>query len=135
MNRAPSRTEFAAATLAAIVPTSYTDAPAREYAIANLANRAPAFWHTASATHAQIAELSSEANRFASLERALDSIEDHYSRTGQHNRRIRTAEIFDALIPLNAAAMSELDAAYREIATFRSRDELAARSGLELAVA
>lgn len=135
MNRAPSRTEFAAATLAAVAKTSYTDTPAREYAIANLANRKPAFWHTASATHAQIAELSSEANRFASLDRALASIEDHYAATGQHNRRIRTAEIFDALIPLNAAAMDELDSAYREIGTFRSRDELAARSGLELAVA
>lgn len=103
---------------------------ARDNAVANLRYRKPAFWHTASATHAQIAELSSEANRFASLERALDNIEDHYSCTGQHNRRIRTAEIFDALIPLNAAAIRELDEAYRGVGTFRDRDELEDRGAL-----
>lgn len=95
------------------------DTRTRDNALGKIKARQSAWWSDASYSNAAVGSLVEAANRLATLEDALTECEDFYSRTSQ-NRRIRSAEYLGRLIPLNDAAVRELNEAFREVRTFRT---------------
>lgn len=133
MNRPLPRIHFEAAIIAGLADHYRNwDDLSRDGALGKLKSGQSAWWTTAGIGNAAAGNLMSEANRLATLEDAFVAIEDFYERT-HCVRNIRAEQWLDTLIPLNAAAIRELDDAYRVAGTFRSREELEARSGLDLA--
>lgn len=129
MNRPLPRIDFEAAIIDGLARRyGNEDTRSRNDALGKHKARQSAWWSRAGHGNSAVGILMSDANRLATLEDAFVATEDHYAATGQTGRRIRTAEVLDALIPLNPAAIRELDDAYRAAGTFRSREELEARA-------
>lgn len=85
----------------------------------------PAFGWTASYANAPAGTFAAEVNELASIEAAQDSLRAHFSR---NDRDVDAEEWLDGLLPLNRAAVLDLLAAYQRVGSFRSADELEART-------
>lgn len=124
----PSRLDLHAAQIAAVAAAyGNADAPMQRLALLNLGARQPAYWTSATFSHAQAGILCEAANRLASLERAQDEITDYCSATGS-TWRPSEVRLLDLLVPLNPAAVRDLDEAYLRVNTWRSRAELEQRA-------
>lgn len=124
----PSRLDFNAARIDAVAGAfGNADAPMKRLALLNLGARQPAYWTSATFSHAQAGILCEAANRLASLERAQDELTDYCSATGSPWRPTEL-RLLDLLVPLNAAAVADLDEAYTRSGALRSRGELERRA-------
>lgn len=94
-------------------------------AIANLIAGKPAFWSTCGNSNQPGGTMLDAANRLASVEEAQNDIEAHFAR---HGRDVRDEKWMDDLLPLNHAAVMNLMRAYQAVGTFRTREELYART-------
>lgn len=94
-------------------------------AIANLIARKPAFWSTCGNSNQPGGMMLDAANRLASIEEAQADIEGWFTR---HDRDVRAEQWLDDLLPLNHAAVMDLMRAYQSAGTFRTPEELYART-------
>jgi hypothetical protein len=96
-----------------------------EWAARNLMEDVPAYWsmkgRDASGVSSRVASL---ANFHGSLTQAMTELDATFAA----RPHIKIAvDVYDALIPLNMAAVEELDRLYRLASTFRDRDDLLSR--------
>ncbi|KKB80814.1 hypothetical protein VW35_00980 [Devosia soli] len=94
-------------------------------AIANLKARKPAFWSMCGNSNQFDGLLFSAANRHGAIEAAQDEYEGIFSR---RNMDVRGEKHLDKLLPLNHAAVMDLMRAYQAVGTFRTPEELYART-------
>lgn len=97
-----------------------------EMAARNLVTRQPAYWVAKGYKNkAPVWNLLFAANSFASLvaaERELAALFAH------HNRTVADEQWLDGLLPLNEAAVADLERAYRRAGSFRTAEELRRRT-------
>ncbi len=128
MTMQPARFDLHAIRIDAVAAAyGNADAPMKRLALLNLGARQPAYWTSATFSHAQAGILCEAANRLASLERAQDEVTDYCSATGS-TWRPTELRLLDLLVPLNAAAVRDLDEAYTRSGALRSRGELERRA-------
>jgi len=128
MTMQPARLDLHAIRIDAVAAAyGNADAPMKRLALLNLGARQPAYWTSATFSHAQAGILCEAANRLASLERAQDEVTDYCSATGSPWRPTEL-RLLDLLVPLNAAAVRDLDEAYTRGGALRSRGELERRA-------
>lgn len=103
-------------------------------AVANLAAGRPAFWSTGRYHNASLGILLAVVNELASIKGAIEECRRFYVHSPRDWARV---ELLDGLLPLNPQAVRELQNAYQAVGTFRTAQELAARTdrpeGLALA--
>lgn len=101
------------------------DTACAEVAARNLANRQPAFWCSASYSSAAANDFMAACNRIASIDGGRRLLES--GSFVPFRKNVDDIRFLDALIPLNAPAVADLQAAYELLGTFRGKDELTKR--------
>jgi hypothetical protein len=132
LNRHYPATDFKAAYLDAVIDRyGNPDDLAKPQALRNLASRQPAYWTTARYGHVGASLLRDAANEHVGIEAGIRTIPAYAAATVEWIER-HSVTALDTLVPLNDAAMADLDAAYEIAGTFRSRRELEARGSVSL---
>lgn len=101
------------------------DSYSRDLAVANLVAQRPAFWSTARYHNASAGIFRAVVNELASIKGAIEECRRFYVHSPRDWAR---AELLDDLLPLNPQAVRELIGAYQAIGTFRTAEELMART-------
>lgn len=94
-------------------------------AVKNLLHGQPAFWGSQGLGNAPAGTFMGTVNMRGSIEAAQDELADHFKLNG---RDVYSTEWLDYLLPINAAAVRDLEAAYKRARTFRSYAELERRT-------
>ena len=93
----------------------------RDFALSRMGSKQPAFWYSTSCTHTVVGTLCLYANMMGSIEEAQERCVDEFPNS---TKNYRSWEWLDRLVPLNEAAVRDLDAAYTRARTFRERIEI-----------